>query len=85
MYVNQVGGQDELVFDGSSFAVTGDGGLSQDSTLSVRVSPSQTWIVLAKRSWHASIVCLKSTTLSCWEPAPRHEERFHHVVGFQVG
>ena len=27
VYVNQVGGQDELVFDGSSFAVTGDGGL----------------------------------------------------------
>jgi NAD+ synthase len=27
VYVNQVGGQDELVFDGSSFAVGGDGGL----------------------------------------------------------
>ena len=25
VYVNQIGGQDELVFDGASFAVNGDG------------------------------------------------------------
>ena len=28
-YVNQVGGQDELVFDGGSFVVNGDGTLAQ--------------------------------------------------------
>ena len=29
VYVNQVGGQDELVFDGGSFAISGDGSLGQ--------------------------------------------------------
>ena len=29
LYVNRVGGQDELVFDGASFAMTADGGVAQ--------------------------------------------------------
>ncbi|MDP5054561.1 MAG: NAD+ synthase, partial [Congregibacter sp.] len=47
LYVNQVGGQDELVFDGGSFAMNADGRLAQQAP---RFETAATWCVFGAES-----------------------------------
>jgi NAD+ synthase (glutamine-hydrolysing) len=47
VYVNQVGGQDELVFDGGSFAVASDGGISAEAP---RFCEAREWLEVAGAS-----------------------------------
>jgi NAD+ synthase len=52
VYVNQVGGQDELVFDGGSFAINGDGRLARQLPLFQEALVLTRW-----RREHRSLVC----------------------------
>jgi NAD+ synthase len=63
VYVNQVGGQDELVFDGGSFVMNADG------TLAHRLPFWREAIVLTK--WEKDGVRLRCIGTASWEEPPR--------------
>jgi len=50
VYVNQVGGQDELVFDGGSFVISADGGLSAHLPFWKEATAIVTWTA-TERGW----------------------------------
>jgi len=63
VYVNQVGGQDELVFDGGSFVINGDG------TLARHLPVWQETIVLTQ--WHRENGVLRCEGREEWSEPPR--------------
>jgi NAD+ synthase len=63
VYVNQVGGQDELVFDGASFVINGDGHLAR------QLPPWQDAIVLTR--WDRENGALRCEGAAEWTEPPR--------------
>ncbi len=63
VYVNQVGGQDELVFDGGSFVINGDG------TLARHLPVWQETVVLTQ--WHRENGVLRCQGSENWSEPPR--------------
>ena len=63
VYVNQVGGQDELVFDGGSFVINGDG------TLARHLPVWQETVVLTQ--WHRENGVLRCEGSENWSEPPR--------------
>jgi NAD+ synthase len=63
VYVNQVGGQDELVFDGGSFVINGDG------TLARHLPVWQETVVLTR--WHHENGALRCEGREEWSEPPR--------------
>ena len=76
IYVNQVGGQDELVFDGASFALQGDGELAMSLPAFEAVVACSTWergSQAAGRGWR----CVDAQTTP-WPDGP--EEVYRAIV-----
>ena len=72
VYVNQVGGQDELVFDGGSFAMNSDGTLTQ-------VLPFwQEALVLS--CWKRTATGCTSEQRAAWEAEPRLSSIYHAMM-----
>jgi NAD+ synthase len=69
-YVNQVGGQDELVFDGGSFVVTADGTVAVVAPFWRESLTFTEWSLVARRASHArnTFVCKGSLAFT---PEPR--------------
>ncbi len=72
VYVNQVGGQDELVFDGGSFALQADGGLCMSLPMFEEALACSTWEKGAE-GWR----CLEAPT-TAWPHGP--EEIYRAMV-----
>ncbi len=71
VYVNQVGGQDELVFDGGSFALQADGTLCMSAPMFEDAMTLSTW-EKADSGWK----CLEAPTVE-W---PRGEEEIYRAM-----
>ena len=93
-YVNAVGGQDELVFDGGSFAVNSDGNVIARArsfetdflTIDMPVAPvievGRSWDVLVLGTTHTERCALPAPTLS--EPREVHDEVYTALItGFR--
>jgi len=72
VYVNQVGGQDELVFDGGSFVVNGDGTLARQLPL------WQESLVLTR--WHRENGALRCEGAEEWHEPPRLSAVYHAMM-----
>ena len=72
IYVNQVGGQDELVFDGASFALNNDGAVAA-------VAPSLTDSLLITR-WRRDASHLVAANTASWVPEARLPSMYQAMV-----
>jgi NAD+ synthase len=71
-YVNQVGGQDELVFDGGSFVVNGDGELAA-------VAPFWRDALVLTR-WERAEGRVRCAGAAAWDPEPRLSAVYNAMV-----
>src|SRR5258706_596909 len=71
-YVNQVGGQDELVFDGGSFVMNVDGSLAC-------VLPFWRESLVLTR-WTRDGTCFRCDSTAQWSPQPRLEAIYNAMV-----
>ncbi|MGI8841852.1 MAG: NAD+ synthase [Caulobacteraceae bacterium] len=76
IYVNQVGGQDELVFDGGSFALQADGGLCMSLPMFEPALACSTW-EKAAGAWR----CIEAP-LAAW---PRGPEEIYRAMVLGLG
>lgn len=67
--VNRVGAQDELIFDGSSFALQGDGQLALQLPMFIPASEEMVWDIADQR-WHVNMVL----------PTPSVEEQAYRAL-----
>jgi NAD+ synthase len=71
-YINQVGGQDELVFDGGSFAMNADGSLACVTSF-WRES-------IALTRWTLDGKCFRCESTAKWSPQPRLEAMYSAMM-----